>query len=109
MEIKTKHEKYKDFATRKQLIAQGLIPTSEGVDLWTNQYMSKVATYYDTKKAVKLDTVYIWKNYYYKDDLTVVEIAAVDQLGNTLFAKPVKPDKRWLADHADGWINEEHY
>lgn len=69
MKIKTKHEEYKDFLTKKQLAELGLIPAAndKGVELWTNPYMSKSATYYDSNKAVKLENVYIWKNYFNDD------------------------------------------
>lgn len=109
MEVKTKHEKYNDFLTKKQLAEKGLIPTDEGVDLWTNSYQSKSAVYFDSTKAVKLETIYIWKNYFPDDRYTVTEIGAVDQLGNVFFNKPVKPSKEVLSQpfKADTWIDVE--
>ncbi len=106
MKIKTKHEEYKDFLTKKQLAELGLIPAAndKGVELWTNPYMSKSATYYDSNKAVKLETVYIWKNYFNDDyGQTIVEIGAI----NVLFSKAVKPSKEYLSRlfNADTWID----
>lgn len=111
MKIKTKHEEHKNFLTQKQLAELGLIPAAndKGVELWTNQYMSKSATYYDSTKAVKLETVYIWNNYFKDDYYTIIEVGAVDQLGNVLFNKAVKPSKEYLSHqfNADIWIDVE--
>lgn len=110
MEVKNAHKKYHDLLTRKQLAKQGLIPTDKGVELWSNQYCQHSAIYYDPTKAIKLETVYVWKNYF-KDDYyyTIVEVGAVDQLGNELFNKVVKPSREYLSQpsNADSWLEVE--
>jgi hypothetical protein len=110
MKVKNKHAEYKDLLTRKQLAQQGLIPTDKGVELWSNQYCQQSAIYHDPAKAVKLESVYIWKNYF-KDDYyyTIVEVGAVDQLGNELFSKVVKPSREYLSQpyNADSWLEVE--
>lgn len=107
MKVKNAHEEYRDLLTRKQLASQGLIPTDKGIELWTNQYCEHSAIYYDPAKAIKLESVYIWKNYFNSDNsLNVVEIGAVDQLGNELFSKVVKPCREYLSqlNNADFWL-----
>lgn len=96
--------------TRKQLASQGLIPNDKGIELWTNQYCEHSAVYYDPSKAVKLETVYFWKNSFNDDHgLTVVEVGAIDQLGNKLFNQVVKPSREYLSEgsNADLWLKIE--
>lgn len=110
MEVKNAHKKYQDLLTRKQLAQQGLIPTDKGVELWSNQYCQQSAIYHDPAKAVKLESVYIWKNSFSsKYGFTIVEVGAVDQLGNELFSKVVKPSREYLSqrNNADGWLSVE--
>ena len=59
MEIKTKHEKYANYKTKKQLAEEGLMPSGKGVELWTNGSCSATAIYYDATKATKITELYI--------------------------------------------------
>lgn len=110
MKVKNAHEEYRDLLTRKQLVSQGLIPTDKGIELWTNQYCEHSAIYYDPAKAIKLESVYFWKNSFSDDyGLNVVEVGVVDQLGNELFSKVVKPCRGYLSEgsNADLWLKIE--
>lgn len=110
MKVKNAHKEYQGLLTKKQLALQGLIPTDKGVELWTNQYCEHSAIYYDPAKAVKLESVYFWKSSFNDEcGLTVVESGAVDQLGNELFNKVVKPSREYLSEgsNADLWLKIE--
>lgn len=39
--------KYSHLRTRNQLLAQGLVPTGAGEELWTNGHCGRTAVYYD--------------------------------------------------------------
>lgn len=108
MEVKNAHKKYQNLLTRKQLAQQGLIPTDKGVELWSNQYCQHSAIYHDPAKAVKLESIYFWKNSISdKYGFTIAEVGAVDQLGNELFSKVVKPGREYLSQDTDSWLSVE--
>lgn len=107
MEIKTKHEKYANYKTKKQLAEEGLMPSGKGVELWANGSCSATAIYYDATKATKITELYIWQDYYTSDHgLVTVGIGAVDQIGNVIFDELVKPESKWLKDenNAERWL-----
>lgn len=111
MEVKTKHDKYKYFKTKKQLLEEGLTPTTEGVELWINQYCKVSAIYYDTTKAEPITKVFIYSNYVMSDPYGIysrVATGLVDQNGDVLFNELSYPDRDWLkvGKNADKWANE---
>jgi len=65
MDVKTKHDKYSSYKTKRQWASEGFLPkkSAKGVKLWNNRYCQVSSIYYAPDEVVKASPKQILKHF----------------------------------------------